>query len=128
MWDGSGGLFTARSLHTAAAIHAIRQTIHAPIITASALVTPISLRPSGTERRAIQLGASQIDAGDPAHVPDVVERVRIEHQEISLLARLDRSDVVQTERLRRPRGPGEDRLRRGHAEADERFELEMLRV
>jgi hypothetical protein len=72
-------------------------------------------RPSVRQLRAVDRGAAQDHLGDLARVGDVDEQVRIEHDEVGVLADLERAGIGHLEELGRVLGRRDDDLHRRHA-------------
>ena len=54
----------------------------------------LSTDPSCPQSSAVHFGAAQIDCEDSPRIGDVLERVCVQHDEVTTLACLDRPDVV----------------------------------
>src|SRR5262245_6208360 len=69
--------------------------------------------PPGSQLCTIDLAAAQVYAGDSSCIGDVVEGIRVEHNEVGAFTRRDRSQVIEAEDFcRRPRGRYKDLGRR----------------
>src|SRR5688572_9471113 len=69
------------------------------------------LLPLRQQRRAIEFRAVQVHVGNPPRVEDIRQRVRVEDDEVGLLAAGEHADVVAAEELGRPDGCQLDGLR-----------------
>ena len=80
-------------------------------------------RPPSSQLRAIDLPAAEVDISNSSRIGNVVERVRIKHDEVGTLARCDHSEVIEAQDFGRgSRGRHKDLCRR-HAGSDHIFQL-----
>ena len=69
---------------------------------------------SGAERRAIHFLAAQIDARNLAGVGNVIDRIRVQHDEVGGLPRVQCSVIFEAQEIGGGRGHRGERLRGGH--------------
>src|SRR5262249_33782916 len=89
---------------------------------------PRSLHERGLQRRAVNLGAGEIELRDAPRAADVVKRIAIEHQQVSTLAHRHEPTISETKILRRPTGRRHDHLRRRHAGLHHELHLLLLGI
>src|SRR5438445_10350612 len=76
----------------------------------SLIVRRLPLFPFRDKRLAIELRSAQVHICDAAAVADVVERIRVQDDEVGAFAGCERSHVVQAQQIGRPRRGGDARL------------------
>src|SRR5262249_55825359 len=80
------------------------------------------------ERGAIDLDASNIHLHDPPCVANLLERIAVEHQQISALAGHERAAIGKAEVLGGAAGRRRDHLRGRHAGLHHQLELLLLGI
>src|SRR5579864_5596028 len=76
----------------------------------SLLASPLRL-PFGAHGGAIDLLATEVDLVDLARVGDVIQRIRVQHDEIGALAGRHRAEVIELQGFRGQAGGGDNYLR-----------------